>query len=64
MGENEELRAKFFHAYANLPEPEKYQIVVVLDDKTYTWEKVDQELLNKTKLSKQLLKKMKYLGIL
>ncbi len=64
MGEIEELKAKFFRAYANLPEPEKYQIVTFIDEKTYSWEKVNEELLQNTELGIELLKKMKYLGIL
>jgi len=64
MGEIEELKAKFFRAYANLPEPEKVQIVIFIEDKTYSWEKVNQELINKTKLGDDLLKRMKYLWIL
>ena len=43
---------------------QKFQIVVVIDQKTYSWEKVNTELLDNTELSIELIKKMKYLGIL
>ncbi len=64
MGEIEELKARFFKAYANLPEPEREQVVVMLEKVPYSWDKVNAELLDKTELGIELLKKMKQLGIL
>ena len=64
MVEIEVLKAKFLHAYANLPEPEKSQVVVVMDEKTYSWDKVYSEISDNTELSNKLLKRLNILGIL
>lgn len=58
------LKAKFLHAYANLPEPEKSQVVVVMDKKTYSWDKVYSEISDNTELSNKLLKRLNILEIL
>jgi len=60
----EALKAKFLHAYANLPEPEKSQVVVIMDKKTYSWDKVYSEILDNTELSNKLLKRLNILEIL
>ena len=64
MAEIGVLKAKFLHAYANLPEPEQSQVVVVMDEKTYSWDKVYSEISDNTELSNKLLKRLNILGIL
>lgn len=64
MGEIEELRTRFFKAYANLPEPEREQVVAIVDEKQYSWDRANAEISNNTKLGIKILKKMKQLGIL
>ena len=64
MGEKEELKAKFLHAYANLPEPERFQIVAIVDEKPYSWTAANTEIINTTKLGIRILEKMKFVGIL
>lgn len=64
MAEIGALKAKFLHAYANLPEPEQVQVVVVMDEKPYTWDKVNSEISDNTELSNKLLKRLNVLGIL
>jgi hypothetical protein len=64
MAEIDELKAKFFKAYSSIPEPERSQVVVVIDKVPYSWDKVNSELLDKTDLGIELLQKMKKLGIL
>jgi len=60
-----ELRAKFLKAYANLPEPEKVQVVAIVDDKTYSWDAGYREIADKTTpLGEKILKKMELLEIL
>lgn len=55
---------KFLHAYANLPEPEREQIVVIIDDKPYSWNIVYGEIANDTALGKKMLQKLEAMGIL
>ena len=64
MGELEELKARFFKAYANLPEPEREQVVAIVDDKQYSWDRANAEISDNTELGIKILKKMKQLGIL
>lgn len=64
MGELEELKARFFKAYANLPEPEREQVVAIVDEKQYSWDRANAEISDDTKLGIKILKKMKQLGIL
>ncbi len=64
MGEIEDLRAKFLKAYANLPEPERFQVVVIIDEKTHSWNAAYMEVSNNTKLGDKVLEKMKLVGIL
>ncbi len=64
MKELEELKAKFVRAYANLPVPERSQVVAVIDNKPYSWDVGYTEISNDTELGKKILKKMKLLGIL
>lgn len=64
MKELEELKAKFARVYANLPVPERFQIVAVIDNKPYSWDVGYAEISGDTELGKKILKKMKLLGIL
>ncbi len=57
-------KEKFLKAYANLPEPERSQVIVVIDDKTYSWDRAFNEISNDTQLGKKMLKKIEALGIL
>ena len=51
----DEKRAKFLRVYAEIPKSLRSQIIVVLDEKTYTWNTVYFEIKNNTKISKKLL---------
>ncbi|MFH1682761.1 MAG: hypothetical protein ABIA37_03105 [Candidatus Woesearchaeota archaeon] len=65
MGELEELRAKFLKAYANLPEPERAQVVAIIEEKPYSWDASFREISEKiTPLGEKILKKMRILEIL
>jgi len=50
-----EKRAKFLRAYARILRSLRSQIIVVLDEKTYTWDTVYFEVKNNTEISKKLL---------
>ena len=57
-------KEKFLKAYANIPEPEREQIIAVIDNKTYSWNIANTEISNDTQLGKKILKKMEDIGIL
>lgn len=57
-------RESFLKAYANLPEPEREQIIAVLDNKSYSWNVAKIEIEHNTTLGKQILKKMEEIGLL
>ena len=57
-------REKFLKAYANLPEPEREQVIAIVDNKTYSWNVAYAEISNNTALGKRILKKIEDLGIL
>ena len=50
--------SRFQRIYANLPEKLRAGIVVVIDDKPYTWNAVYVELDNNTKLGNLMYKKL------
>ena len=64
MADIPQLRSKFLHAYANLPEPERTQVVVTIDDKAYSWDAAHSEINNNTSLGNEILKKLQLLEIL
>ena len=57
-------KEKFLKAYANLPEPERSQVIVVMENKPYSWNAAYNEISNNTALGKKMLGKMEALGIL
>ena len=57
-------REKFLKAYANLPEPEREQVIAIVNNKTYSWNVAYAEISNNTALGKRILKKIEDLGIL
>ena len=59
-----ELKAKFRRAYANLPVPERSQVVAIVNEKPYSWDVAYMEISNNTELGNKILKKMKLIGIL
>jgi len=54
----------FLKAYSNLPEPEREQIIAIVDNKTYSWTVAYKEITNNTELGKRILKKIEDMGIL
>jgi hypothetical protein len=64
MKNNEELKAKFSQIYADLSNDLRRQIIVLVDEKTYTWNSTYFEVKNNTELSKKLLKSLNEIGII
>ena len=50
--------SRFQRIYANLPEKIRDGIVVVVNDKPYSWNAVYVELINNTVLGKEMYKKL------
>ena len=57
-------KEKFLRVYANLPELERTQIIVIIDDQPYSWYAAHNEIINDTELSRKILKKLEAMGIL
>lgn len=57
-------KEKFLKVYANLPEPERAQVIAIIDNKTYSWNIAYIEISNDTALGKKILKKMVDLGLI
>ncbi len=58
------LSAKFLKTYSNLPIDERSEIIVIIDNETYTWSKARDEIDSNTKTSKKILIRLKELKIL
>lgn len=55
---------KFLKTYANLPEPEREQIIAIVDKKPYSWNVAYTEISNNTELGRKILNKIESLGLL
>lgn len=60
----EEERGKFLKIYANLPLPLRSEIIATLESGPVTWNSAYIEVDNDTEKGKEILKKLKRLGIL
>ena len=60
----EDKRAKFLKIYANIPDSLREDIIVVVNDKTYTWNAAYFEVKNKTKLGEKALKELESTGVI
>ena len=57
-------KEKFLKTYANLPEPERKQVIAVINNKTYSWDVAYIEISNNTELGNSILDKIDALGLL
>ena len=61
----EEERVKFEKIFSNLPEKVRNEdIIIVINDKPYTWNAAYLEIKNKSELGDRILKKLKNIGII
>lgn len=60
----EKEREKFLKIYANLPLPLRSEIIITLGSEPVTWNSAYIEVDNDTEKGKEILKKLKRLGIL
>ena len=54
----EDKKAKFLRVYANVPDNLREDIIVIFDEKTYTWNTAYFEIKNDTDLGRKLLKEL------
>ncbi len=59
----ENKREKFLQIYADVPDELRSDIIVVIDDKTYTWNTAYFEIKDDTLLGKKILKALEELKI-
>lgn len=62
--EKEDKRAKFLKSYANVPDALREDILVVIDNKTYTWNSAYIEIKDETELGSKILKSLENMNIL
>ncbi|MBI2138708.1 hypothetical protein HYU13_03910 [Candidatus Woesearchaeota archaeon] len=56
-------KEKFLKAYANLPVPERSQVIAIVDGKTFSWDAAFPEVSSNTALGRKILQKIEALGI-
>ena len=60
--ENEQR--KIFKSVCKFTEPEREQVIAIIDNKTYSWNIAYNEISNGTELGKKILKKLEALELL
>ena len=60
----ENKREKFLKIYANIPDTLREDIIVIIDEKTYTWNIAYFEIKNKTELGEKILKELEVMSII
>jgi len=58
------LKERFLKIYSNLPLGLREEIIIVLDKKPLTWNAAYIEVVNNTKISDEILKKLENMGII
>ena len=58
------IREKFLSTYADIPEALRKEIIVIVDEKTYTWDSAYFEIKNNAELSEKLLNTLSELRII
>ncbi|MBL7169534.1 MAG: hypothetical protein ISS48_00770 [Candidatus Aenigmarchaeota archaeon] len=58
------IREKFLKAFANLPEDERSQIIVIIENRPYSWGRAYDEIKAETELGSKILEKMHKLGLI
>ncbi len=58
------VREKFLKAFANLPEDERSQTIVIIEGKPYSWNRAYDEIKAETELGNRILEKMQKMGLI
>jgi len=56
-------KGRFIQVYSSLPDNIRKEIIVVIDDKPYTWDAAYIEVYNDTALGKKIIRKMQKMGL-
>ncbi len=59
-----ELKEAFYNVYNNLPLPLRDEVILVINGESLSWKVVRLEVDNNTKLSLEILKKLRELGFI
>ncbi|MDP2749949.1 MAG: hypothetical protein Q8O89_03905 [Nanoarchaeota archaeon] len=54
----EDKKAKFLRIYSNIPDNLREDIIVIIDEKTYSWNAAYFEVKNNSKICKKILKEL------
>lgn len=57
-------KSAFIRIYSDLPENIRKEIIVIIDEKPYTWDAAYFEVNDDTKLGKKILEKLKSMGLI
>ena len=60
----DKIKERFLKAYSDLPEKIRGEIIVLVNDKPFTWNSAYLEIKNDTETGKQILNNLKELGII
>lgn len=58
------LRSKFISAYANVNQNLRKDIIVVIEDETYSWQTALYEIREKTALGENILNTLNQIGLI
>lgn len=58
------MREKFLKSYANLPEDERKETIIIIDGRPFSWNRCYDEVKANTVLGKKILDKFHKLGFL
>ena len=60
----EELRRKFFKVFASVPDPLRNEIVVIVEEDSYTWRTANAEIEHDTEKAKMILRQFQKIGVI
>ena len=58
------LKENFLRAYSNLPEKSREEIIVLVDDRTFSWNSAYFEIKNGTKTGEKILNNLRELELI
>jgi len=58
------LKEKFLSVYANIPETLRKEIIIMINNKTYTWDSAYFEITDDGKLSTKMLNTLSDIGMI
>ena len=62
--EYEDLKSKFLKIFANIPNPLRDEIIVVIGGDTYDWRTAKAEIMNDSEQSIEILRRLKEIEVI